>query len=1339
MLLSTVLLAAACSKGRPLTPAAADDRELVARQVSERAAPVHVEQTRITFRLMADGTYTHTFRQRYRVLDQQGVDNWAHSQAYWAPWHMKRPIITASVTNRDASGKETTLLLDPSAITEQTAYPDAPDMYSDARLLRAPLPSVAIGSVVEEEITLATHRPFLAKQQMHSVAVQTSVPQDSFELVVESPADLRVSFDVREAEVARTEEVKDGWRRTTFTGGPYGALEPPEPLLPTNTPFWPSIDFGTGDDWKPLAHSYASIVDEKLAGIDFSSTVQQVTSSSDSDAARISKLYQWIKTRIRYVGIEFGESSVIPHAPDETVARGYGDCKDQATLLIGLLRAAGLPAHAALLNAGQGQDINEKLPAFDVFNHMIVVVATEPPVWLDPTAEFVRPGSLPVGDQGRLALVATSDSVGLVRTPSADPAMNTYREEREVFLGNHGNARVVERSQATGFMESELRATFARPQRDVKKGLSEYAERMYYTKDVGKIRYDDAHALERPYEVEFAADDSSVGVTAILDASTEAREDVLWSWLPSVLTGSQGDQDRRGPLALPVPYDAELLWKIHAPPGFTASRLPEPTDIALGPARLTRTVTKTPSGAVEVKARFTTGKALYSASEVKQFRQALWKYRQTLIPHVYFNHEAKTLSEAGKPLAAARLAQRELERAPQDGFARMRVAWILAPYLMDAARREARRAAELAPQNATLQRELGSLLSQNAAGTDLGYGYDRVGALAAYRKAYQMAPEDLESRLRIAVVLEHDDHGKRYASRDLDEAIRIYDAIPEKELAEFSEGAFRHNALYALFWAKRHEELSQRLSKLGAQSIPADLAIMNAAALSGPEAAIAEAKRLSLTGKELADALEAASGTLALARRYDGAAMLVESAIASSADATRLQSRARVLRKLKKVDVAKLPTNTPAQVVTKLIAAALSDHDELAEVGRQLLSRRGFSSSGKSSALDEFEAMRAAVGTSSVSGEMTADIGVAGLELHSEGSDELGYRVRTKLDYGAGKRFNVYVVRERNGYRVRAFGDDLAELGAEALHAAKSGNAKAARRWLDWARDSFRAVGGEDPLRVAPFARLYSAGQGDVMLSAAALAATSVNGELAVPVLEKARAATDDPKRRQVLSHALALAYATLGRPEQQYEIARTLHEDLPESAIARDLTLGALWELGRYAEYQKRVLALLRGADKDERTELLARQVAVHEAQGQMRRARQLNDQLIKRGEADGTRLNNQAWLGLFVGAGERDLEHALRAAEMTRDATRLHTLACLYAELGRVDEARRTLTELWQKRESPEPADIDWFVVGRMAEHFGLREAARHAYAKVQRPSKPWPTSTYALARKRLKRLGT
>ena len=280
--------------------------------------------------------------------------------------------------------------------------------------------------------------------------------------------------------------------------------------------------------------------------------------------------------------------------------------------------------------------------------------------------------------------------------------------------------------------------------------MQRYARETYYIEKMDKLVHGETEDLLKPFDVTVEASNTAVGYTAVLDASVEARENVLWSWLPSELTDTQAE--RKASLVLPVPYQAELVWEIHAPTGLEPSKLPEATTLRFGPASLTRTVEKRADGVI-VKSAFTTGKGQLSASEVREFKDALARYQRSPNETVEFLHAAKKLSDAGKPKAAAALIDREIAANAKDPFPRLRRALILLPYAKDAAYAEGRRAVELAPRDARLHKELASLLAQNQFGADLGPGFDRSGALAAYGRAFELDATDTESRLRTAVVL----------------------------------------------------------------------------------------------------------------------------------------------------------------------------------------------------------------------------------------------------------------------------------------------------------------------------------------------------------------------------------------------------------------------------------------------------------------------------------------------------------------------------------------------------------------------------------------------------------
>jgi transglutaminase-like putative cysteine protease len=212
---------------------------------------------------------------------------------------------------------------------------------------------------------------------------------------------------------------------------------------------WNSQPAVHGNRWRP---SYSQLADEKLRLADVQPMLSRIDLKNATRMETIQKLVGALHRNVRYTGVEFGESALIPQFPAETLKRKYGDCKDKAALLVTLLRAAGIDAKLALLFTGPGQDVNPELPGMGAFDHAIVYVPAKdsaPELWIDATAQYSRVGSLPEMDYGRWALVVDPATSALKKIPELTSAQNVHIETREVFLADNGPAKFVERDEET--------------------------------------------------------------------------------------------------------------------------------------------------------------------------------------------------------------------------------------------------------------------------------------------------------------------------------------------------------------------------------------------------------------------------------------------------------------------------------------------------------------------------------------------------------------------------------------------------------------------------------------------------------------------------------------------------------------------------------------------------------------------------------------------------------------------------------------------------------------------------------------------------------------------------
>lgn len=196
------------------------------------------------------------------------------------------------------------------------------------------------------------------------------------------------------------------------------------------------------------------------------------------------------------------------------------------------------------------------------------------------------------------------------------------------------------------------------------------------------------------------------------------------------------------------------------------------------------------------------------------------------------------------------------------------------------------------------------------------------------------------------------------------------------------------------------------------------------------------------------------------------------------------------------------------------------------------------------------------------------------------------------------------------------------------------------------------------------------------------------------------------------------------------------LLHDQPTSVPGLGLRLRALAGMGRRDEVRSMAA---RGRDDAAMTPEARRQLArAATSVGAFAEAIALLEQICELPQATAWDLNNLAWARLHL---EPVPASARAAAQQAVDRAgrggtpELHTLAAVLAETGEPEQAMTTLRKVVAG--NGQVRSEDWLVVARIAEAYGLPDAARAAYRKVDPPGEPSTPSTYALAQRWLARL--
>ncbi|HET8715864.1 MAG TPA: DUF3857 and transglutaminase domain-containing protein, partial [Holophagaceae bacterium] len=352
-----------------------------------------LEETRIE--IDAEGRRTRTYRYVFRVDQDGAVDDWRQVAASWSPWREARPEIRARVITPDGQVH----ILDPKTIGEYSDGSGEQDVYGDSRTLKAPLPQLQKGALAEVVILSKDDRPFSATGATGWYGLSQPFPVHRTVMSISAPAAAPLKAKVYGLPGAILQRsVEGGQVSLTLELGPQPASKRRPANLPADQATSAAVAYSTTPSWQAAAAEYAAIVDRQAADPAIAAWAAEAIQGLKGDRdARIARILARLHAQVRYTGIEFGDRAITPAPPSEVLKRGYGDCKDKATLLVAALRASGIPAEVALLQTGPGADVDPDIPGLGQFNHAIVHVPGDHPLWIDATADLSPLGTAYLG------------------------------------------------------------------------------------------------------------------------------------------------------------------------------------------------------------------------------------------------------------------------------------------------------------------------------------------------------------------------------------------------------------------------------------------------------------------------------------------------------------------------------------------------------------------------------------------------------------------------------------------------------------------------------------------------------------------------------------------------------------------------------------------------------------------------------------------------------------------------------------------------------------------------------------------------------------------------------
>lgn len=323
----------------------------------------------------------------------------------------------------------------------------------DGVLTAAMQPSgIQVGDIVDFAYTQTLDNPVFGGTASHTAPFMNSIEVRQLKVRYQWPEsrDMKwqTSSDLPSPKISETKTGRELSLRLTDIVPPTDIPE----NAPTREYLTGLLEISDISEWAtisslmaPLYQSAAELSADSL----LKAEAAKIAAETDDPVKRAERALRLVQDQIRYLFLGIDAGAYIPASADETWARRFGDCKAKTVVLLALLQELGIDAEPALVSSSFGDGLDQRLPSFAVFDH-VIVKATIGDVthWLDGTRigdrqlkYIVLPGfnwALPIRQTG-----AQLEQIDI--PPLDEPAAS-------VFLEIDGGEGFIDKTPAKGRM-----------------------------------------------------------------------------------------------------------------------------------------------------------------------------------------------------------------------------------------------------------------------------------------------------------------------------------------------------------------------------------------------------------------------------------------------------------------------------------------------------------------------------------------------------------------------------------------------------------------------------------------------------------------------------------------------------------------------------------------------------------------------------------------------------------------------------------------------------------------------------------------------------------------------
>ena len=516
-------------------------------------------------RMAENGLSTTRSQQLFYIANDRGARDYRTRTVQYSHDTQQLQIVAARVHKADGQ------VVDAEDAGENTVADTSISMYYDTRSRVLRFPTLAKGDVLELDYRISpasSVNPY--GDYFGSMAVfQSGLPEKVRRYVLIAPGNRRLNISEEHMNTKRV--VKKIGAETVYSWEMRNVPPlPSESHGPSLTDIAPYVNVSTFGSWQQLGHWYANLIAPQFAlDADLQDALVKIIAGKSTEQEKIHAIHEFVLRNTHYVAQEFGIYSYKPYPVSQIYARRFGDCKDKASLMIALLRAAGIDSDIALVRTRKLGDVGANATSIAVFNHAIVYIPKYD-LWLDGTAEYAGSRELPIDDQGAMALTVSIDGdAQLRRIPTTLPMENYTHRVVRAELQNDGNINFSGSVYTRGEDAPGLRREYEDSAQQLDSLRNNLAQ-VYSGVRLEDVRVDGATNLEQDINVKFRGSlDSFAGRKLV---------SLVPSWQPhSYVEKLASLQARTQDLLLPAPWTTDEELHFVLPEGASLDKVPSNT------------------------------------------------------------------------------------------------------------------------------------------------------------------------------------------------------------------------------------------------------------------------------------------------------------------------------------------------------------------------------------------------------------------------------------------------------------------------------------------------------------------------------------------------------------------------------------------------------------------------------------------------------------------------------------------------------------------------------------------------------------------------------------------